>query len=117
MTIIINVMKGVKNYITLYIMANIDQIYMVVSVDDISFLTSIIMPVLTGNTTRRYIRVADDDKGEELDCRSSSDFSTASCSVIASMAVQLVNGHNWHHRQDKHLFYLCQTLNDKEQKS
>ena len=29
---------------------------------------------------------------------------------------QLVNGHNWHHSQDKHLFYLCYSLNDKEQK-
>ena len=34
-----------------------------------------------------HIRVADDDEGEELDCRSSTAFTTASCSVIDRMAV------------------------------
>ena len=34
-----------------------------------------------------HIRVVDDDEGEELDCRSSTAFTTASCSVIDRMAV------------------------------
>ena len=44
-----------------------------------------------------HIRVADNDEGEELDCRSSTDFTTASCSVIDRMAVGTTTeegGHN-----------------------
>ena len=47
-----------------------------------------------------HIRVADDDEGEELDCRSSTNFTTASCSVIDRIAVQTTEegGHNMNHR-------------------
>ena len=39
-----------------------------------------------------HIRVVDDDEGEELDCRSSTAFTTASCSVISSSGEVLVIG-------------------------
>ena len=48
-----------------------------------------------------HIRVAHDDEGEELDCRSSTDFTTASCSVIDRMAVEQTTeegGHNMNRR-------------------
>ena len=35
-----------------------------------------------------HIRVADNSEGEELDCRSSTDFTTASCYDIDRMAVE-----------------------------
>ena len=48
-----------------------------------------------------HIRVVDDDEGEELDWRSSTAFTTASCSVIDRMAVGTKTeegGHNMNRR-------------------